>query len=36
MNEIKKEIEESYSFKKAAKYSTGQIADQASYQTFTF
>ena len=36
MNEIKKEIEEPYSFKKAAKYSTGQIADQAAYQTFTF
>jgi len=36
MNEIKKEIEESYSFKKAARYSTGQIADQAAYQTFTF
>ena len=36
MNEIKKEVEEPYSFKKAAKYSTGQIADQAAYQTFTF
>jgi GPH family glycoside/pentoside/hexuronide:cation symporter len=36
MNEIKKEIEEPYSFKKAVKYSTGQIADQAAYQTFTF
>jgi len=36
MNEIKKEVDESYSFKKAAKYSTGQIADQAAYQTFTF
>ncbi|MFX1426723.1 MAG: MFS transporter [Promethearchaeota archaeon] len=36
MNEIKKQIEEEYSFKKAAKYSIGQIADQAAYQTFTF
>jgi len=27
---------ESFSFKKAASYSTGQIADQAAYQTFTF
>ena len=36
MSGIKKEIEEPYSFKKAAKYSTGQIADQAAYQTFTF
>jgi GPH family glycoside/pentoside/hexuronide:cation symporter len=36
MTVTKKEIEEPYSFKKAAKYSTGQIADQAAYQTFTF
>ena len=36
MNEKKKENVESFSFKKAASYSTGQIADQAAYQTFTF
>ncbi|MFX0165439.1 MAG: MFS transporter [Candidatus Hodarchaeota archaeon] len=36
MNEKKEESEESFSFKKAASYSTGQIADQAAYQTFTF
>ncbi|MFX1278123.1 MAG: MFS transporter [Promethearchaeota archaeon] len=36
MNEIRKGTDEEYSFIKAAKYSTGQIADQAAYQTFTF
>ncbi|MBA7650528.1 hypothetical protein ES703_58334 [subsurface metagenome] len=36
MNEKKKENMENFSFKKAASYSTGQIADQAAYQTFTF
>jgi GPH family glycoside/pentoside/hexuronide:cation symporter len=36
MNEKKEENTESFSFKKAASYSTGQIADQAAYQTFTF
>ena len=36
MTEKKKENGESFSFKKAASYSTGQIADQAAYQTFTF
>ncbi|MFX1531807.1 MAG: MFS transporter [Promethearchaeota archaeon] len=36
MNEKKKEIDDGFSFKKAASYSTGQIADQAAYQTFTF
>ncbi|MHA2183767.1 MAG: MFS transporter [Promethearchaeota archaeon] len=36
MNEKKIVRDESYSFKRAASYSTGQIADQAAYQTFTF
>ncbi len=36
MNEKKKENTMNFSFKKAASYSTGQIADQAAYQTFTF
>jgi len=36
MNEKKKEDSESYSFKRGASFGTGQIADQAAYQTFTF
>jgi len=36
MNEKKIEDVDRFSFKKAASYSTGQIADQAAYQTFTF
>ncbi len=36
MNEKKKGDSESYSFKRGARFATGQIADQAAYQTFTF
>ena len=36
MTEKKLDKKEEYSFKKAASYSTGQIADQAAYQSFTF
>ncbi len=36
MTEKKLVEKEEYSFKKAASYSTGQIADQAAYQSFTF
>ena len=36
MNEKKKGDSESYSFKKGASFATGQIADQAAYQSFTF
>lgn len=36
MTEKKLVKKEEYSFKKAASYSTGQIADQATYQSFTF
>jgi len=36
MTENKLVKKEEYSFKKAASYSTGQIADQAAYQSFTF
>ena len=36
MTEKKLVKKEEYSFKKAASYSTGQIADQAAYQSFTF
>ncbi|MHA1914274.1 MAG: MFS transporter [Promethearchaeota archaeon] len=36
MNEKKITRNEGYSFKRAATYATGQIADQAAYQTFTF
>ena len=36
MTEKKKVKNEGYSFKRAASYATGQIADQAAYQSFTF
>ena len=36
MKEKNKEKDETYSFKRAASFATGQIADQAAYQTFTF
>ncbi|MFX1326042.1 MAG: MFS transporter [Promethearchaeota archaeon] len=36
MTREKKEKSEGYSFRKAASYAMGQIADQAAYQTFTF
>ena len=36
MKENNKEKDEMYSFKRAASFATGQIADQAAYQTFTF
>ena len=36
MNEKKIVRNEGYSFKRAASYATGQITDQAAYQTFTF
>ena len=36
MKENKKEEDEIYSIKRAASFATGQIADQAAYQTFTF
>ena len=36
MNEKKKVDSESYSFKRGASFASGQIADQAAYQTFTF
>ena len=36
MSEKKIEKNEDYSFKKAASFATGQIADQGAYQTFTF
>ncbi|MFX1488214.1 MAG: MFS transporter [Promethearchaeota archaeon] len=36
MEEKKNVKNEGYSFKRAASYATGQIADQGAYQTFTF
>ncbi|MFX1480015.1 MAG: MFS transporter, partial [Promethearchaeota archaeon] len=36
MKEKKNVKNEGYSFKRAASYATGQIADQGAYQTFTF
>ncbi|MHA2391212.1 MAG: MFS transporter [Promethearchaeota archaeon] len=36
MTRKNKEKTEGYSLKRAASYATGQIADQAAYQTFTF
>ncbi|MHA2006461.1 MAG: MFS transporter [Promethearchaeota archaeon] len=36
MSKKKENDREGYSFKKAASFATGQITDQAAYQTFTF
>jgi len=36
MSEKKEKDLDRYSFKRAASYGTGQIADQAAYQSFTF
>ncbi|MFX1305187.1 MAG: MFS transporter [Promethearchaeota archaeon] len=36
MTEKEKVINEGYTLKRAASYATGQIADQAAYQSFTF